>query len=96
MLTSVNEIRAAVKDAAFKYPVKTVMLFGSYADGTATENSDVDLVVEFTSPNVSLFLIMDMKYALEERLHKPVDLIHGPLEPNTMIKPERMVDVYEH
>ncbi len=96
MLTTVNEIRAAIKDAACKYPVKKVLLFGSYADGTATENSDVDLVVEFTRPNVSLFLIMDMKYALEERLQKPVDLIHGPLEPNAMIKPERMVDVYEH
>jgi hypothetical protein len=96
MMTSVNEIRAAVRDAAFKYPVKKVFLFGSYADGTATEDSDIDLVVEFTSPNVSLFLIMDMKYTLEERLHKPVDLVHGPLEPGAMIKLEKMVDVYEH
>lgn len=96
MMTSVNEIRAAIKDTAFKYPVKNVFLFGSYADGTATDSSDIDLVVEFTNPNVSLFLIMDMKFDLEERLHKPVDLIHGPLEPNAMIKPERMVDVYEH
>lgn len=52
--------------------------------------------MEFTSSSVSLFLIMDMKYALEERLHKSVDLIHGPLDPNAMIKPEKMVDVYEH
>lgn len=96
MMTSVNEIRAAVRDAAFKYPVKRVLLFGSYADGTATDNSDIDLLVEFTSPNVSLFLLMDMKYALEERLHKPVDLIHGPLDPDAVIKLERMVDVYEH
>lgn len=96
MMTTVNEIREAVKDTAFKYPVKKVILFGSYAEGTATDSSDIDLVVEFTSPNVSLFLIMDMKYALEERLNKPVDLIHGPLEPNALIKPERMVSVYEH
>lgn len=96
MMTSVNEIREAVRDTAFKYPVKKVLLFGSYADGTATDNSDIDLIVEFTSPSVSLFLILDMKYALEERLHKPVDLIHGPLAPDAMIKPERMVDVYEH
>lgn len=96
MITTVNEIKAAVKDASFKYPIKRVVLFGSYADGTATDSSDIDLVVEFVSPNVSLFMLMDMKFALEERLHKPVDLIHGPLDSTGMIKPERMVSVYEH
>jgi len=35
-----------VKPVALKYPVKRVILFGSYARGEATEKSDIDLVVD--------------------------------------------------
>ncbi len=37
-----EEIVQAVREAAGAYPVPRVYLFGSYANGIATEESDVD------------------------------------------------------
>lgn len=45
MLT-VDEIREAVTKIGEKYGIKSAYLFGSYAKNTATENSDVDLLVD--------------------------------------------------
>ena len=44
MLT-LEMIRQAVRQAAAEYPVKRVELFGSYANGTADADSDVDFLV---------------------------------------------------
>ena len=46
-MLSQNQIRDALIKTANKYPIKSVSLFGSYADGNANEDSDVDLLVEF-------------------------------------------------
>ena len=45
MLT-INEIKQAVIPLVEEYPVRRVILFGSYARGDATENSDVDLIID--------------------------------------------------
>jgi len=91
-----NDIKNAVAETVSKFPVKKVVLFGSYADGTATEDSDVDVIVEFATAEISLFTILDIKYALESKLHKNIDVIHGPLDKNAMIQPGKVLDVYEH
>lgn len=48
-------------------------LFGSYADGTATESSDVDIMVEFSQPVG--FEFIDLAVDLENLLQKRVDLV---------------------
>ena len=45
MLT-IPEIREKVTKVCKKYDVKSAYLFGSYAKNTATENSDVDLILD--------------------------------------------------
>jgi predicted nucleotidyltransferase len=45
MLT-IDEIRTLVTPLVNAYPVRRVILFGSYAKGTATEHSDVDLIID--------------------------------------------------
>ena len=40
------EIKQAVKEVAKKHDIKKVYLFGSYAKGEATPNSDVDLYID--------------------------------------------------
>ena len=45
MLT-IDEIRTLVVPLVKAYPVRRVILFGSYARGTATEHSDVDLIID--------------------------------------------------
>jgi predicted nucleotidyltransferase len=45
-MLSIEEIRSYIIPVIKKYPVKKVILFGSYARGDANESSDVDLIVE--------------------------------------------------
>lgn len=45
MLT-IEEIKAAVTKVGKKYGIKNAYLFGSYARGEATENSDVDIIID--------------------------------------------------
>ncbi len=70
-------------------------IFGSYAHGTATEDSDLDILVEFLSSNISLFTLYNIKEEIEARIGKKVDLIHSPLEPDSYIKIDKVVDIYE-
>ena len=41
-----------------KYPVARLGVFGSYARGEATENSDIDIAVEFSAPMGLNFVAM--------------------------------------
>ena len=55
------------------YAVKRVGLFGSVARGTYTDNSDVDIMVEFEHPVGIEFV--DLSYLLEKELNKKVDVV---------------------
>ena len=46
-MKNISEITRAMKEVSKQYPIKKVQLFGSYADNNVTENSDIDLLVEF-------------------------------------------------
>ena len=46
---TIEEIKEKVKPIAEKYGIETIWLFGSYARGEATEDSDVDLLVDYKS-----------------------------------------------
>lgn len=95
MVYTIERIREKAIAAFLKYGAKKVDLFGSYAEGTANEKSDIDLLVEFQAEAVSLFLLSQLKDELEQCLEKPIDLIHGPLMENAMIVPDKMVALYE-
>lgn len=73
MLT-INQIKDSVTKHAKKYGVKSAYLFGSYATGAATEDSDVDIIIEKgdlqTYKQYSGFL-----YGLEDDLGTKVDLL---------------------
>lgn len=94
MLT-LNEIKNLVSDIVIKYPIKKLSLFGSYADGCAKDDSDVDMLVEFLSANVSLFMLSDIKNEIEGKLNREVDLIHAPIDEKSLIKINKVVDIYE-
>ena len=78
MLT-IREIKNAVEKIAPEYPVKKVHLFGSYADGLATSESDIDVMVEFSEWPVSLWSYCGFQQALSDFLNIKVDMIRYPL-----------------
>jgi hypothetical protein len=56
-------------------PVKRAWLFGSYSEGTATESSDIDILVELDhSQPIGLYFVQ-MVLDLENILNKKVDLL---------------------
>ena len=65
-------------------PVQKAWLFGSYARGEETADSDVDLLVKFDhSKPIGLFAYARMWRELEERLGRKVDLVEdGTLRPS--------------
>ena len=86
-------IREAVLQVVMHYPVSRVTLFGSQANGVSKEDSDVDLIVEFSQP-ISLLTLSSMKCELEELLQRKVDLIHGPIRESDMIEVGQEVVLY--
>lgn len=93
-MLSIQDITESVAIAAKEYPIKRAELFGSYANGSNTPDSDVDLLVEFATPRVSLLTLNKVKYRLEELLHTNVDIVHGPLSDGSMIVIDRRIPLY--
>ena len=83
---TIEEIRAIVKPIARKYGVARVYLFGSYARGEITENSDVDLRVDKGSLK-GMFALCGLYTEIEEALQIKVDLLTtGSLEEDFLRK----------
>jgi len=76
------------------YPLKRVAYFGSFANDTQTTASDLDILVEFNAPTVSLIMLSDLKNRLEDELMITVDIIHYPLPKGAFIKIGKIVPVY--
>ena len=53
-----EKLRAAKPELQRKYPISQLGVFGSYARGEATENSDLDLAVELNGPMGLNFVAM--------------------------------------
>ena len=94
MLTHEQIVKAVAK-AATEFALERVSYFGSYADGNATEKSDLDVLVEFYTPPRSLLTIIALKCCLEDELKTSVDVIEIPLPKKTRIKIGKTVPVYE-
>ena len=72
MLT-ILEITAAIRELLARYRAEYALLFGSYARGDATEDSDVDVVV-FGGPHFKRTNIFAFAEDLCELLGKNVDV----------------------
>ena len=59
-----------------------------------TSQSDVDLLVEFFQPRVSLLTLNSLKYRMEDLLGTEVDIIHGPLPEDCMLEIDRRIPIY--
>lgn len=89
----INKIKEAVMLIKDEFPISKVTLFGSRADKTNSENSDVDLIIEF-SKSISLLTLSSIKIKLENILNIKVDIIHGPITENDMIEIKNEINLY--
>ena len=92
-MLSLDQIRNAIIPLKSKYDLKHVDVFGSYADGSATDESDLDLLVEFETNSVSLILQNALKYELETALGIPVDVVHAPIPVDSIIQIKRTLRI---
>ncbi len=75
MLT-LDYIREIIVPLGETYPVKKIWLFGSYAKGTANENSDIDLLVEKKEGiPFSLLTLSSLRQDAVESFNLPVDIV---------------------
>ena len=69
MICTLDEIRRIITPIAQKYNLSAVYLFGSYARGTAREDSDLDLLVDTTGSQIlGFFEFASLHIDLEEAL----------------------------
>jgi predicted nucleotidyltransferase len=73
--------RAEILSIASKYGARAVRVFGSMAQGTATDASDVDILVDL-EPGRSLLDQVGFKQELEDLLGRRVDIVvEGGISP---------------
>lgn len=61
------------QDIETRFSVKRIGLFGSVLRASASDSSDVDILVELTHPTFDHY--MDLKFFLEDKLGRAVDLV---------------------
>lgn len=74
MLT-IDEIKAAITKVGKKYNIKQAYLFGSYAKGEATEDSDVDILIDDNGNIKGLFELSGFRLELMDELGADVDVL---------------------
>jgi len=79
-----RELRLMKPELAKRYGVSRIGIFGSLARNQVREDSDIDVVVEMTEPD--LFFLVHIKAALEEQLGRPVDIVHYRERMNAYLK----------
>ena len=76
MVYTFQEIQTRVLPIIHKYRIPSMYLFGSYARGDATEESDLDFLVDTTGTELTSLLRLGELYCdLEEAFQKPIDLV---------------------
>ena len=69
----IDKLRAVKPYLQNEYAVKTLGLFGSFANGAYTDGSDIDIMVEFERPIGWRFFTLE-KY-LEKTFGRKIDLV---------------------
>jgi len=76
VILSIDRIKERIEPVAKKYGLQSVWVFGSYARNEATENSDVDFLIDRTGSSVkSLWHLAEVSESLSAAAGKPVDVI---------------------
>ena len=72
--TMLTDIEISALDILKEYPVKRAALFGSASRGSLTEQSDLDMLVEFM-PDTRGIIFYSLHTDLEQKCGRRVDLL---------------------
>jgi predicted nucleotidyltransferase len=72
-MISIKKIRTEIQPLVHDYNPEKIILFGSYAGGSPTEDSDVDLLIVLPFKGKSIHKAVEMRLKLKTSF--PVDLI---------------------
>lgn len=84
-IISIEKIKEKTMPILSKYPVNKAILFGSYAKGEATKNSDMDLYID-TNGKLRGLDFVGLLEILVDALGADIDLIDkSHIEPDSLI-----------
>jgi predicted nucleotidyltransferase len=79
VIARLREIQPHLRE---QYGVSGLWVFGSYVRGNQSKDSDVDVLVEFDKPGMTLLRFVGLELELTELLGVKVDLVRcGALQP---------------
>ncbi|AKG53146.1 nucleotidyltransferase [Dehalogenimonas sp. WBC-2] len=71
---TVKDLKSRLLPVLKQHNVARAAVFGSVATGTATETSDLDILVEFQGEK-NLLDLVSLKIDLEEKVHRKVNVV---------------------
>jgi predicted nucleotidyltransferase len=75
MVYTLDDLKQKITPIALKYDIHAVYIFGSYARGEATDDSDVDVMIQRKGSKIIGIMIGALYEDLSESLGKPLDLV---------------------
>ena len=93
-ILSLADIKTSAEQVARIYNLKEVTLFGSYANGKTTKESDIDLLVDFGPRPVSIYKVAGVKLKMEELTGKEVDVVPIPISKDSFLVIDKKVLLY--
>lgn len=73
-MKTIEQLKEAILPILKKHKINRAGVFGSYAKDLNTEESDIDILIEL-GEKISLLEFIRIKFALEDKLNKKVDLV---------------------
>lgn len=73
----INKLKEHKEELCKKYNIASIGIFGSYARGEETDDSDVDILVEYDI-TPGFFEFLDLEDELNNIFRKKVDLVTKP------------------
>ncbi|MCR5781534.1 MAG: nucleotidyltransferase domain-containing protein [Clostridia bacterium] len=76
MILTLDELKSRITPIAEKYKLRAVYLFGSYARNEASEDSDVDILIDRTGSVIrGLFDMGGLYNDLRDSIGKEIDIV---------------------
>ena len=75
MVYTLDELKIKIIPIAQKYDIPAVYIYGSYARGDASDNSDVDVLIQRKGSNIIGWMMGSLYEDLSESIGKGIDLM---------------------